>query len=73
VMVTIEAVEAVVAPNDEQPLSDAEIEELMQPNPKTGAEIAKNPAIGSWADMGIIDSVEWLVEQRRKRREQNQW
>ncbi len=73
VMLTIEAVEAVVVPIDEPPLTDAEIEELMRPKPKTGAEIAKNPAIGSWADMGIVDSVEWLAEQRRKRREQNQW
>lgn len=50
-----------------------EIADLMRPEPKTGAEIAKNPAIGSWADKGITDSVEWLAEQRQKRREKRGW
>jgi len=61
------------ADEDERPLTDEEIEELMRPEPKTGAEIAKNPAIGSWAHKGITDSVEWVLEQRRKRRERRGW
>ncbi len=58
---------------DEAPLTDEEIVALMRPNPKTGAEIARNPAIGAWADYGITDSVEWIKEQRRKRREKRGW
>lgn len=66
--------ESPVADNlDEVPLTDEEIEALMQPNPKTGAEIAMNPAIGAWADYAITDSVEWIKEQRRKRREKRGW
>jgi hypothetical protein len=53
---------------DDQPLTDEEIDALMQPNPKTGAEIVKNPAVGSWAHKGITDSVEFIKELRRKRR-----
>ncbi len=52
------------------PLTDAEIDEFLRRKPgKTGAEIAQNPAIGSWAHKGISDSVEWVEDQRRKRRE----
>jgi hypothetical protein len=54
---------------DDQPLTDEEIDALMRPNPKTGAEIVKNPAIGSWAHKDITDSVEFIKELRRKRRE----
>ncbi len=55
------------------PLTDEEIDALMKPNPKTGAEIAKNPAIGSWANKGITNSVEWVAEQRHKRRDKTGW
>lgn len=61
------------AMQDETPLTDEEIEAFMRPNPKTGAEIAKNPSIGAWADYGITDSVEWINEQRRKQREKRGW
>ncbi|MBZ0281049.1 MAG: hypothetical protein K8L97_09925 [Anaerolineae bacterium] len=73
VMLTIEAVEAVVVPIDEPPLTDAEIEELMRPKPKTGAEIVALGHTGGWEHKGITDSVEWIDEQRRKRREQREW
>lgn len=33
---------------------------------KTLGEILESDAIGSWGDMGIEDSVEWVEEQRRK-------
>lgn len=69
VMLTIEA----VAPDEEQPLTDAEIQELMRPNPKTGAEIVALGHTGGWEHKEITDSVEWIAEQRRKRREQRKW
>jgi hypothetical protein len=58
---------------DDQPLTDEEIDALMKPDPKQGSEIVKNPAIGSWAHKGITDSVKWVAEQRRKRREKRGW
>jgi hypothetical protein len=58
---------------DDAPLTDDEIDALMRPHPKSGAEIAQNPAIGSWANKGITDSVEWVQEQRRKRRGKRGW
>jgi hypothetical protein len=64
-----EASDAHSVAGDVKPLTDEEIAALMKPNPKTGAEIANNPAIGAWANYGITDSVEWIEEQRRKRRE----
>ena len=57
---------------DHQPLTDEEIDALMHPNPKTGAEIAKS-SIGSWEHKGITDSVEWIAEQRRQRRKNIGW
>lgn len=54
--------------------TDEEIAELMRHGePQTGAEIAKSPEVGSWAHKGIEDSVEWINEQRRKRREKRGW
>ena len=54
---------------------DAELEELLNDdNPYglglTADEIAKSPEIGAWAHRtDITDSVEFIAEQRRKRRE----
>ena len=45
----------------------------MTPTPKTGAEIVAAGHTGGWEDYGISDSVEWVEEQRRKRREQREW
>ena len=59
--------------DDEAPWTDEEIDELLRPEPKTGAEIVQNLAIGSWSDLGIKDGVEWVEEQRRKRREKRGW
>ena len=51
----------------------AELEELMKSEPVPGSEIVHADEIGAWADMGIEDSVEFVEEMRRKRRERNQW
>lgn len=53
--------------------TDEELDELLKSEPQTGAEIAEADEIGSWADMGIEDSVAFVEEMRRKRREKNQW
>lgn len=61
-------------PDEDRPLTDPEIKELMRPNPKTGAEIvARLEREGGWEDKGITDGAEWVKEQRRKRREQSKW
>lgn len=57
--------------------TDEELAELMKSDPKpaneieTGAEIAQADEIGSWA--GIEDSVAFVEEMRRRRREKAQW
>jgi hypothetical protein len=51
----------------------AELEELMKSEPVPGNEIVHADEIGAWADMGIEDSVKFVEEMRRKRRERNQW
>jgi hypothetical protein len=51
--------------------SDEELAELLKSEPQSGAEIAQADEIGSWAD--IEDSVEFVEEMRRKRREKSQW
>ncbi len=57
----------------EKEWSDEELDELLRSEPQSGAEIAASPEIGSWKQLGIEDSVEYVEEMRRKRREQNQW
>ena len=71
VQLIIETAEEV--PTAELPLTDEEIAELMRPEPKTGAEIVALGHTGGWEHKGITDSVEWLAEQRRKRREKRGW
>jgi hypothetical protein len=44
-------------------------EEMLKPDPKPASEIVT----GGWEDMGIEDSVAFVEEMRRKRREKNQW
>jgi len=58
--------------------TDEELDELLKPHkPLTGKQIVekhlKTGVIGSWADMGITDSVEWLKEQRAKHANKYQW
>jgi hypothetical protein len=77
VVVTIETADITEAPWDEPLWTEAELAELLTPNPKTGAEIAAEIlAEGPIALRGLtndMDSEEWVQEQRRKRRERNRW
>ncbi len=58
---------------ENQPWTEEEIRELMRVEPMTGAEIVAAGLTGGWEEMGITDSVEWLEEQRRKRRKKLEW
>jgi hypothetical protein len=61
------------AESDDTPWTDEEIRQMMQVEPKTGAEIA---ALLGGMEPGfqhIADSVAWVEEQRRKQRESLQW
>ena len=59
---------------DAEPLwTDAELAALIRPEPKTGAEIVALGHTGGWEHKGITDSVAWVQEQRRKRRERRGW
>lgn len=53
----------------EQDFTDEEIEELLTFTPKSGKEVVELGLTGGWEDMGITDSVAWVEEQRRKRKE----
>jgi hypothetical protein len=45
-------------------------EDALKIVPMTGAEIIAAGLLGGWEDMGITDSVQWIEEQRQKRREE---
>lgn len=51
--------------------SDADVLKMITPKPKSGRDIVQSGldsgAIGSWSDMEIDDSVEWLAQQRKSR------
>jgi hypothetical protein len=47
----------------------AKLSELMKSDPKPASEIQT----GGWEDMGIVDSVAFVEEMRRKRREKSKW
>ncbi|MEW6578773.1 MAG: hypothetical protein AB1435_06210 [Chloroflexota bacterium] len=51
-----------------EPLTDAEIERLMQTDPATGAAIVAEGLPGGWRDQGIEDGQAWVEEQRRRRK-----
>jgi hypothetical protein len=72
VKITIEKAEP--DPRDaEQPYTDAEIAEMMRPEPKSGADIVALGHTGGWEHLGITDGVEWELEQRGKRRARQGW
>ena len=53
--------------------TEEELAKLTRIEPLPGAEVVALGLTGGWADMGIEDSVEWLEEQRRKRRERKNY
>jgi len=65
--------------NGESEASDAEswtkeeLANLINPTPMTGKEIAEAGLLGGWEDMGIEDSVNWVNQQKAKRRRKYQW
>ncbi len=74
VQITIEVPRESSEPTGEdQTFTDEEIKKFLTFTPKTGKEIVENGIIGGWEDKGITDSVAWVEEQRRKRRERNRW
>jgi len=58
-----------VAVGEDIPWTEGELDEAFDFQPSTLGEILKDGLIGGWADRGITDSLEWVKEQRRKRRE----
>ena len=56
---------------DDSAFSEEEINDMMNIQPASGREIVqegvRSGAIGSWADKGIADPVEWLKQQRKSR------
>jgi hypothetical protein len=60
---------------ENQPWTDEELEVLLKPNPKTGAEIAAwlmQEGETGWEHINMTGE-EWVEEQRRKDRERSKW
>jgi len=58
----------------EPPFTAEEIKEMLKPKEAlTGKEMVERGFIGGWEDMGIEDSVEWLEQQKARRRNKHQW
>jgi hypothetical protein len=77
VTVRIDVPDASQNEDDERPYSKEELQALLEPHPKTGAEIAAKIRSGelstsAWVAMNITDPVAWLEEQRRKQYEDRQ-
>lgn len=60
-------------PTAEPPWTDEELEHLIQPDPRTGAEIVAMGLTGGWEHLDIDDGATWVNEQKAKRRRKNQW
>lgn len=75
VEVIIKLPEAIPDQNDpeNQPLTDEEMAYYLTQEPMTGHEIVEAGLVGGWEHKGITDSVEWVKEQRRKRKERRSW
>lgn len=50
-----------------------ELERAVRIEPMSGSEMVQAGLTGGWETLGITDSVEWVEEQRRKRRDQGAW
>ncbi len=61
-------VQVTLAPVPEADWTDEELAALMQPEPKSGAEIVALGHTGGWEHLDIADGVAWEEEQRRKRK-----
>jgi hypothetical protein len=61
-----------ISASDER-FSQAEIADLLDFTPKSGAEVVAAGLTGGWEDKGISDPVVWVEEQRRKQQERRQW
>ena len=53
--------------------TDEELEHIVNPQPKSGAEIVALGHTGGWEHKGIEDSVAWIKAQRRQRKETRGW
>jgi hypothetical protein len=51
-----------------EPLTDAEIERLMQTEPASGAAIVAEGLPGGWREQSIENGQAWVEEQRRRRK-----
>jgi hypothetical protein len=67
VEITLRVADEAADDDDAELWSDDELRALIQPSPKSGAEIAKSDAIGGWAHLGITDSAEWVAQLRHLR------
>lgn len=55
------------------PSVTSETWELLKPEPKSGSESIALGHMGGWEDEGIVDSLQWKAEQRKKREDKNRW
>jgi len=61
-------------PDDDLVWTEEELAELLAPaEPMTSKEIYEAGLFGVWKDLGIEDSVEWLAQQRARRRNKYKW
>ena len=61
-------------PQDDVTFTEEELVALLEPKePLTGRQIAEKGLLGGWKDLGIEDSVEWLKQQRARRRDKYKW
>ena len=58
---------------ENRPLTDEEVAELMRQEPLAPAEVIERGLTGGWADMGITDGAEWVNERKRKRKARLKW
>jgi hypothetical protein len=56
---------------DDEQFTDAELRELLEFNPRSGSEVIAAGLVGGWEHKGITDPVEWVENERRKRRERS--
>jgi hypothetical protein len=61
-----------LAPGD-QTWIEAELDALLQHEPRTAVEIAASDAVGSWKHLNITDSAAWVEQVRRKEQEHHAW